>query len=73
MKLKSLIKEENESSFNYHKSEISRFISQSDTSSPYKPQIKLHWGGDNGEANTKWLSIGWQQIDELLKILEKNK
>lgn len=64
------LKEDSDFARNYYSNEIRQFMSASDKTTPYKPQIKLHWGGDNGEANTKWLSVDWQFIDGVLKLAE---
>ena len=52
---------------NYLPNAIKDFVAKCDTNSSYKPQIKLHWGGDNNsEANTKWLAVTWDMIAKLI-------
>jgi len=70
--LKKALKEESEFSKNYIPIQVKDFIAKSDTNSPYKPQIKLHWGGDNGEANTKWISVPWEYISSIIDYFQKN-
>lgn len=58
---------------NYLPNAIKTFVSKSDTASPYKPLIKLHWAGDTGESNTKWLAVTWDMIAKLIDIVSRNK
>jgi len=59
--------------FNYVKHEIEHFMSKSDQKSPYSPLIKFHWGGDNGEASTKWISVNWDSIAKIAELLSGNE
>ena len=54
----------------YTSDAIKDFIAKSDTSSPYKPQIKLNWGGEGPSSMTKWLSVDWEIIEQMAEILE---
>lgn len=58
---------------NYLPNAIKDFVSKADTASPYKPQIKLHWAGDTGESNTKWLAVTWDMITKFIDIVSRNK
>jgi len=67
------IKEESDFQKNYLPNEVKNFVSKSNTNSPYKPQIKLHWADDNNEVNTKWLAVSWEMIGDLIDVLRKNR
>lgn len=58
---------------NYIKNSIDTFISKSDQNSPYKPMIKLYWGGDNAKSETKWLSISWSTMIKLGNLLSSEE
>jgi len=70
--LENIMSEESDFAKNYIPMQVKDFIAKSDAKSPYKPQIKLHWGGDNGEANTNWIGVPWEFISSIVDYFQKN-
>ena len=67
------LREESDFAKKYAPNEIKTFMDKSDVNSPYKPQLKLNWGGDGKASSTKWISVDWDTIEELYHLLDEKQ